>query len=113
MILMSGYEELIEGAGIPLLLSMFATLVRTIRFGHYFWRTVIGNLITSIFVGQFVFWGLDYYSDLSMSVKAALVLAAAYCGSGFLDALYYRVRKVIREGYFTKHKGEHHGSSND
>ena len=113
MILMSGYEDLVVGAGIPLLLSMFATLVRTMRYGHYLWRTVICNLITSIFVGQLVFWGLDYYSEMSLSVKAAIVLASAYCGSGFLDAMYYRVRKVIRDGSLIKRKGERHGSSDD
>lgn len=89
-------SELFAGAGVPLLLSLAASVVRFLKFGWRSWRHFAASLVTSIFVGQVVFWGLDYFG-LQPSVKAAIISLSAYMGGSLLDAVVFRVRREIRE----------------
>jgi len=89
-------SELFAGAGVPLLLSLAASLVRFLKFGWQSWRHFFASLTTSIFVGQVVFWGLDYFK-LEPSVEAAIVSLSAYMGGSLLDAVVFRVGREIRE----------------
>ena len=89
-------SELFAGAGVPLLLSLAASLVRFLKFGWQSWRHFFASLTTSIFVGQVVFWGLDYFG-LQPSVEAAIISLSAYMGGSLLDAVVFRVGREIRE----------------
>lgn len=88
--------ELFAGAGVPLLLSLAASLVRFLKFGWQSWHHFFSSLFTSIFVGQVVYWGLSYF-DLEPSVDAAIISLSAYMGGSLLDAVVFRVRSEIRE----------------
>lgn len=94
---LSGVSELFAGAGIPLLLSLAASFVRFSRYGWQSWRHFIASLFTSIFVGQVVFWGLDFFS-LEPSVDAAIVSLSAYMGGSLIDAVVFRIGREIRDG---------------
>ena len=91
-------SELFAGAGVPLLLSLAASVVRFMKLGWQDWRHFMASLTTSIFVGQVVFWGLDWF-HFCPTVDAAIVSLSAYMGGSLLDAVFYRVRKEIREGH--------------
>lgn len=92
-----GLSTLFAGAGVPLLLSLMASAVRFSRYGWRDWRHFFASLLMSIFVGQIVFWGLQY-AGLDAQVEAAIVSISAYMGGSLLDALVYRVRHEIVEG---------------
>lgn len=92
-----GIEELLAGAGVPLMLSIFASIARFTRYGWLSLRHFLCSLITSIFVGQIVFWGLSYW-PLDAAVDAAIVSISAYMGGSLLDLMVYRVKKEIRIG---------------
>lgn len=93
---LSSVSELFAGAGIPLLLSLAASFVRFSRYGWQSWRHFFASLFTSIFVGQVVFWGLDFFK-LEPSVDAAIVSLSAYMGGSLIDAVVFRVRREIRD----------------
>ena len=92
-----GLSEIIAGAGVPLLLSLGASAVRFVKSGWRGCRHFAASLLTSIFVGQVVFWGLDYF-HWSPQVQAAIVSLSAYMGGSLLDALVFRVKHEIRDG---------------
>ena len=98
----SGLPELLDGAGVPLILSLLATYVRFLRFGWHGRQHFFSSAATSIFLGQTVFWGLDYYPDLGLTVKAAATLAAAYGGSRLLDAILNRISKSVKDGHIPR-----------
>jgi len=89
-------SELFAGAGVPLLLSLAASLVRFLKFGWQSWRHFFASLTTSLFVGQTVFWGLDYFG-FNPQVEAAIISLSAYMGGSLLDAVVFRVGREIRE----------------
>ena len=91
----TGLSELFAGAGVPLLLSLCASCVRFSKYGWQSWRHFLASLLTSIFVGQTVFWGLTYF-NLDAPVAAAIVSISAYMGGSLLDAVVYRVGYEIR-----------------
>lgn len=103
----TGMGELVAGAGIPLFLSFVASGVRMLKTGWRGWRRGCSNLVTSIFCGQVVWWGLDYSEDLPTTVKAAATLFAAFSATWLLDTLAYRLRKDIREGGRIPHHRHH------
>ena len=96
--LFEGFEELIAGAGVPFMLSLVASIARCVRYGWRSLRHLLVSVTTSIFIGQVVFWGLSWWPDMSMQIKAAIVSLSAYMGGSLLDAVFFRVKKEIREG---------------
>ena len=107
--LFNGMGELVAGAGVPLLLSLGASGVRMLKTGWKGWKRGCSNIVTSIFAGQIVWWGLDYAPDLATTVKAAATLFAAFSATWLLDALAYRLRKDIKEGGKLPHHHHHEG----
>lgn len=104
--LFTGIEELVTGAGVPFLLSLTATGVQLLRNGWRGWRRFAVICVTAIFVGQIVWWGLDYDSGIPFTVKAAISGACAFASNVLLDAFVYRIRKEVREGRLPR---RHHG----
>lgn len=91
----AGLSELLHGAGVPLFISASATAVFFMKRGWRDWRDFLGHASASIFVGQMVFWVLDYNPDLSFTVKCACTGFAAYGGDRLLEAAIKRIRKEV------------------
>ena len=93
---LQGVSELIVGIFVPIILSLVSTAVRLLRYGWKGVRHFLTSLITSVFVGVTVFWGLDSI-DLSPTVDASIVSISAYMSGSLLDTFVFKVRKTIRD----------------
>ena len=91
-----GMSELIVGIVVPLLLGIISTIVRLLRYGWRGLRHFAASLITSVFVGVTVFWGLDY-ANLPPTVDASIISVCAYMSGSLLDTFVFKVRKTIRD----------------
>ncbi len=92
-----GFSELLSGAGVPLMISTCASAVFFLRHGVHGWRHFWGHASASLFIGQMVFWALDYYPELGFTVKCAVTGFAAYSGGRVLDSLLKRIRREVAE----------------
>ncbi len=99
----SGMGELLDGIGVPIVLSLTASFVRILRFGWVSTKRQLSSVTSSLFVGQVVFWGLSYW-DVDQTVKAALVSISAYMGHALLDTIILRLKHDIENGVLPKRK---------
>ena len=96
-----GLADIVGGIVVPLLLSSVSTCVRISRYGWKGARHFVASLVTSIFTGVVVFWGLDYF-DLSPTVVASITSVSAYMGGSLLDTFAFRVRQVVAHGHLER-----------
>lgn len=80
----------------PLLLSLFGGAARAMRFGVKSWRQFAGSLFVSSFAGVVVHLLLQD-SDVSPSLKAALVGLSGYSGGAILDGLATRLQRGVEK----------------
>ena len=109
----AGIQELSEGADIPLLLSFAAYVVRRLKRAareshkHFGWRYRLSGLATTVFAGQTVWWALDYYSELSIPVRAAAAAMAAFSSDWLLDVVAARIRHAVLKESAPKRNRNH------
>lgn len=93
---MDQLKNFIEGVTVPLLLSLFGGAARAMRYGIKSWRQFAGSLFVSGFAGVVVHLLLQD-SDISSSLKAALVGLSGYSGGAILDGLATRLQRGVEK----------------
>lgn len=102
---MQGFEPLLQGIAVPLVLGIAATFTRLCRLGWHSWTQFFSSCAVSCFVSVLAFWGLDYL-DLAPTVDAAIIGFSAYMGGSLLDILVFKVRNTIEHAPIHKHHHE-------
>lgn len=93
---METLKNFAEGVTLPLLLSLFGGAARAMRYGVRSWRQFAGSLLVSGFAGVVVHLLLQE-TELSASVKAALVGLSGYSGGVILDGLALRLQQGVAQ----------------
>ena len=90
----NAFIDFLEGLTVPLVLSLFGGIAKTLRDGFRSWSSFAASLFVSGFAGVIVHLFIQDL-DCSGSVKAGLVGLSGYSSGMILDALTARFRRGI------------------
>jgi len=102
---LEGFEPLLQGIAVPLVLGIAATFTRLCRLGWHSWKQFFSSCSVSCFVSILAYWGLDYL-DLAPTVDAAIIGVSAYMGGSLLDIIVFKIRTTVEHAPIHKH--HHH-----
>ena len=91
---MDEFKTFFEGVAVPLLLSMFGGIAKTVSQGWKSWRQFVGSLFVSGFAGVIVHLFIQD-ADISPSMRAAMVGLSGYSGVALLDGLSGWLQRMV------------------
>lgn len=93
---MDEFKTFAEGIAVPLVMSTFGGIAKTLSQGFKSWRQFIGSLFVSGFAGMIVHLFIQD-ANLSPSMSAAMVGLSGYSGVVILDGLAASAQKLLEK----------------
>lgn len=96
--LFSGWEESIVGLGIPALLAIGATIVRTAQHGWQGLARFFGEASLAVLVGICIYWSMTAYEAHPMLINSLCTLSGFFSGV-ILEAVRKRIiHEILNRG---------------
>ena len=93
---MDELKSFFEGIAVPVVMSMFGGIAKTVSQGWKSWRQFIGSLFVSGFAGMVVHLFIKD-ANISPSMSAALVGLSGYSGVVILDGLAACAQRLLEK----------------